>query len=89
MAKARNNDAEAKVAAASTETQDSAAASTDAAAQDSAAEKSGEFDYVVVSHFRDKNNAEKVYKPGDSVNRFGEERLSDLISRRLVEKRAK
>ena len=55
-----------------------------------ASDSNVEYDYVVVQRFRDVNSSvddPKYYEVGDSVNRFGEERLNDVVSRRLVEKR--
>ena len=95
MAKNRTQDAEAKVAEASANVDNAATATPAAEAPEADADADVEYDYVVIKTFKDKNDVEKkvkeprIYKAGETVNRFGEERLNDLISRKLVEKRAK
>lgn len=101
MAKNTNKDADAKVANASANVDNTAAANqadanADAAASaqanDADAGPKAEYDYVVISRFKDKNDSSKIYEKGDTVNRFGEERLNDLMTRKpypLVERRPK
>lgn len=99
MAKSKTNTTETKVASVAAteqttpekveqvEEQKQASAEASVEAQD--------YDYVVVQRFRDKNSPEdnpKFYEVGDTVNKFGEERLNDLMSRSsrpLVERRPK
>ena len=83
-----NNLSAAVAEVAAAEAQDTGKKGAPAAGNDPVGEEV-EYDYVVVKHFRDKNNLEKMYNPGDSANRFGEERLTDLMNRKLVERRIK
>lgn len=39
----------------------------------------------VLSKFVDKNDFSKTYNPGDIIYNFDEERITDLVSRGLVE----
>ncbi|TXK52385.1 hypothetical protein FVR03_01325 [Pontibacter qinzhouensis] len=48
-----------------------------------------QYDYIVSGRFKDKSDSTKVYEVGQSVNRFGEDRLNDLVKRGLVERRIK
>ncbi len=41
--------------------------------------------YTVVSEFRDKDKWEKLYQVGDDVSHFDEDRLANLVERKLVE----
>lgn len=41
--------------------------------------------YVVVSPFRDKDNFDKLYKPGEDVSHFDKDRLESLVKSSLVQ----
>jgi hypothetical protein len=41
--------------------------------------------YIVVSHFRDINDFNKVYEPGDDIADLPEDRIRTLLDRGLIE----
>jgi len=94
MARPKNSDAEAKVASVTAQEQTTADKVQQTEEQKTSTSDTGsaEYDYVVVQRFKDKTSSAsdpKYFEVGDSVNRFGEERLTDLMNRKLVERRIK
>jgi len=91
MAKSKSNDAEATVASVEAQEQTTADKVQETEDQKASTSDTGsaEYDYVVIQRFKDKNTPDsdpKYFEVGDTVNRFGEERLNDLTTRGLVER---